>query len=58
MNFLFLDDISAAGDKAELLCVSHCLAWNLRLAIKQAATQLCNCAEQVARQALRLPCSS
>ena len=32
MNFPSLDDIAVAGDKAVLLCATHRLAWNLRLA--------------------------
>jgi len=34
-----LDDIAAAGDKAVLLCATHRLAWNLRLAHGRAQRQ-------------------
>src|SRR5512139_3437646 len=39
MNLPFLDDIAAAGDKAVLLCATHRLAWNLRLAHGRAQRQ-------------------
>ena len=39
MNFPSLDDIAVAGDKAVLLCATHRLAWNLRLAHGRAQRQ-------------------